>query len=116
MVRATVAEVKKLFGGTLPPNWSTEANVTNLCGQVDYELEGKAAPHSLSSTDTAVVQLANELVYRRMIHADWAHGGGHVSGMPEPVIWTREMLERFDRILTDSSYKGATYLKLQEES
>ena len=106
MVRATVAEVKKLFGGTLPANWTTEANVTNLCAQVDAVINGKTYPNTLSTTDPNVVQLCNELVVRYMMHGNWAHAGGILSGQPEPQIWTKDLEDRLVRLSTDSTSKG----------
>ena len=107
MVRATVAEVKKLYGGTCPPNWA-DAAVTALCTSIDYHLDGKTAPDTLSTTDVNVIQLANELVYRWMNNADWATSGGASDGRNEPVIWTRDLLDRLQRLSSTSTFKGFT--------
>ena len=113
MVRATVGEVKKLFGGTLPPNWTTEDNVTNLCAQVDAELDALTYPDTISTTSAAALQLANEIVYRRMIHANWAHAGATTE---EPRIWTRDLITRLTRLSKDATFKGFAASPMQEET
>ena len=112
--RATVAEVKKMWGGTLPANWTTEADVTNLCGQVDEEVDSKTYPVVLSTSDATVAQLCNEVVYRRMIHANWAHRGGPPA--EEPVIWTQDLLDRLAQLSRDSTEGTAGYMKMQADS
>jgi len=116
MVRAVVAEVKKLFGGTLPANWTTEANVTNLCAQVDEIIDSKTYPDVLSASDAKVKILACEIVYRYMLHADWMHAGGPSSGIQEPRIWTKDIEDRIVRLSKDSTFKGFAASPMQEET
>ncbi len=114
MVRGTVGEVKKLWGGTLPANWTTEGDVTNLCTQVDAEIDGKTYPSSISTSSNPAKQLANEVVYRRMIHGNWAHRGGPVA--EEPVIWTRDLIDRLEQLSRHATKGTAVYVKMQAES
>lgn len=114
MVRATVAEVKKLFGGTLPANWTTEANVTNLCTQVDAAIDGKVSPNSISGSSSAAKQFANELVARYMMWGNWMHAGAPAG--EEPMIWNQDMLDRLEQLSTTSTEGTAVYIKMQEES
>lgn len=113
MVRATVAEVKKLWGGTLPANWTTEANVTNLCTQVDCVIDGKTYPDTISTTSNPAKQLANEIVYRKMIHSNWAHAGSEGT---EPVIWTTDLIDRLEQLSKSATEGTAVYVKMQKES
>lgn len=108
MVRATSTEVTKLFGGTLPPGWVGGTLVSDVCTQMDYHLDSKTAPNTLSTSSNAVKQLANELVYRWIIHSIWGSGGGPLSDSPEPPIWTTDMLDRLERLSTDTTFKGFT--------
>ena len=112
--RATVTAVKIMWGGTLPANWTTEANVTALCGQVDEDIDGKTYPTVLSTSAGTVLQLANEVVYRKMIHANWAHRGG--TPAEEPVIWTRDLLDRLEQLSRDATKGTAAYMKMQADS
>jgi len=112
LVRATVSEVKKLFGGTLPANWTTEANVTNLCTQVDAAIDGKTTG-SVSTSSAAAKQLANELVARYMMWGNWMHAG---SEGEEPVIWNRDMLDRLEQLTIAPADGTAAYMKLQADS
>lgn len=107
-----MAEVKKLWGGTLPANWTTEADVTNLCAQVDAIIDGKTNPDVIG-TGAKEAQLANDVVYRMMVHADWAHAG--LEG-EEPVIWNRDLLDRLNRLSTDASVGQAAYMKMMADS
>lgn len=113
MVRATAAEVVKKFGGTYPAGWDA-TSVGNVCTQVDEEMNAKAGT-ALSTTDTEVIEFANMLVYRRVLHGIWASGPIHM-GTPEPVVWTQEIQEWFERLQTSTTYKGAYYIKNQESS
>lgn len=112
MVRATAAEVVKLFGGSYPAGWDA-TSVGNICTQVDEEIDAKAQPSSLSTSDTQVVFFANMLTYRRVIHGIWASSD---QSTPEPVVWTQELYEWFDRLLTDTTHDAITTVKMQDDS
>ena len=109
-----MAAVKIMWGGTLHANWTTEANVTALCGQVDEEVDSKTYPVVLSTTDATILQLCTEVVYRRMMHANWAHRGG--APAEEPVVWTRDLLDRLAQLSRDATEGTAAYMKLQADS
>ena len=113
MVRATVGEVTKLWGGTLPANWTTEADVTNLCTQVDSAIDAKTHPASISGSSGTAKQLANEVVYRMMVHANWAHSGGPAAD--EPVIWTQDLLDRLERLSRDTTAGTASYVTMRAD-
>ena len=100
MVRATYAEVKKLFGGNYPGSWD-DTSVGNLCAIVDDELD----VYELSTSDDSAVDLANMLVYRRIIHAQWAHSD---MSKPEPVVWDKSMTEWLNRLSDEGTYEFAT--------
>lgn len=112
MVRATAAEVVKKFGGSYPAGWDA-TSVGNLCTQVDEEIDAKAQPSTLSTTNTQVVEFANMLVYRRVVHGIWAAGP---MKSPEPAVWTKEMKEWFDALLTDTEEDSVSVLKMQDDS
>lgn len=111
MVRATAVEVVKMLGATYPPNWDA-TSVGNLCTLVDYVLDGKTYPDVLGSS-TEVKQLANEVVIRYMTYGDWVHDGREGE---EPVIWTRDLLDRLDQLSTDATLGQAAYMKMQADS
>jgi hypothetical protein len=105
--RATAAEVLKLCGGTFTPPWDN-TSVGNLCTQIDAEIDGRASPNTFG-TGTNHQFFANYLVYRHMIHSNWAAGGAQP---PEPYIWTRDVEDWFQRLLTNTTTKGTTYVKM----
>ena len=107
MVRATYAEVKKLFGGNYPGSWD-DTSVGNLCAMVDDELDA----FEISTSDASAIELANLYVYRRIIHAQWAHGD---MTRPEPVIWTKAMQELKDKLSDEGTYEFATTVDTVDE-
>jgi len=111
LVRATAAEVVKKWGGTYPAGWDA-TSVGNVCTQVDAEIDAKASP-STFGTGTNEVEFANTLVFRRINNMRWAAGPMNV---PEPVVWTTEMEEWFQRLLTDTTADAITTVKLQDTS
>ena len=103
MVRATATAVSKVWGysGTVfPPGW-TATTVGYICDAVDDELD----EYELSSSDAGAVALANQLVYRRMIHVNWAQAGGPMSGTPEPVVWSKDLIDWRDRLDEHGTYE-----------
>ena len=100
MVRATAAEVVKLFGNTYPAGWDA-TTVGYLCAIVDDELD----EYGLSASDQGAVTLANYLVYRRIIHATWAAAGGILSGQNEPKVWTDDLVELKNRLAEHGTYE-----------
>ena len=108
MVRATAAEVLKLWGGTFPAPWDN-TSVGNLCAQMDAMIDGRATP-STFGTGTNDVFFANSLVYRWMVNSNWAAGGAQP---PEPVVWTRDIEEWFQQLLTSTTHDAIVSIKMQ---
>ena len=100
MVRATAAEVVKLFGNTYPPGW-TSTTVGYICDIVDDELD----EYELSTSDQGAITLANLVVYRRVIHSQWASAGGILTGMNEPKIWTQDLIDLRDRLADEGTHE-----------
>ena len=112
MVRATAAEVvKKWPKGAYPASWDV-TSVGDICTQVDAEIDAKASP-AIFLTGTAHSEFANMLAYRRCNHGTWA--GGNMQE-PEPTVWTREMEDWFQSLLTDTTIRRTTTVKLQEDA
>ena len=85
MVRATAAEILKLFGGVYPPGHDA-TSLGNFAAQADAELDMMALPSILlSTTGTKEVALANREGYRFTLHAIWSSAGGVLTGQPEPI-------------------------------
>ena len=84
MVRATAAEMLKLFGGIHPPGHDA-TSFGNFAAQTDSELDMMALPGTLSAAGTNEVALANREAYRLVLHSLWAAAGGVLSGAPEPL-------------------------------
>lgn len=98
MVRATAAEVLKLFGGVYPPGTDV-TNIGNLCADMDYHVDGyikKMYNTSLSTTDTSVIYVCNMGVAQLGMLILWYQAGGPLSGQPRPPILTDEMKEILD--------------------
>jgi hypothetical protein len=107
MVRATAAEVLKLLGGTYPAGFNA-TNVGNMCAEADYELDDFALANyntTLSTTDTAVISIANNVVVRKVIHAQWLHAPIATRG-PEPEIFTQHIRDRIEAHLGSTTYDG----------
>ena len=93
MVRATAAEMLKLFGGVHPAGHDA-TSFGNFAAQADSELDMMALPGTLSTTGTNEVALANREAYRLVLHSLWAAAGGVLSGTPEPVcLYNRSYYE-----------------------
>lgn len=100
MVRASAAEVVKLFGGTYPAGWDA-TSVGNLCTQMDAILDGKATPATFG-TGTNDVVFANVCCYRwiRDLQKD-------LDDTSESQWWDREMQDWFDSLLTSTTHDSA---------
>jgi len=107
MVRATAAEVLKLFGGSYPPG-TDATNIGNLCADADYHMDAYAKKiaydSTLSTTDTGVIYAANMTVAQLGMHALWIQAGGVLSGYPQPDILTDEVKMIIKANLMSSSY------------
>jgi len=108
MVRATAAEMLKLFRGTYPPG-DDATSFGNFAAQVDAELDVMALPGTLSTTDTNAVALANREAYRMVLHSMWAAAGGPLSGAPEPTSLYNKQYYNHVQAQVRKIQKGTTY-------
>lgn len=107
VARATAAEVVKLLGGNYPAGFNA-TNVGTMLDEADYELDDYALLHyntTMSTSDTSVISIANNIVVRKIIHAQWVHAGVEGRG-PEPAIFTTRIRERIDAHLGSTTYDG----------
>lgn len=114
MVRATAAEILKLFGGSYPAGHDA-TSFGNFAAQADAILDTYALPATLSATGTNEVALANRVAANLVLHSLWAVAGGVLTGKPEPVILTRDMKEDITQLLYDSTVDGFTTLDMLDE-
>jgi len=115
LVRATAAEMVKLFGlaaATYPPGHDA-TTFGNYAGQVDAELDTMALPATLSTTDTKVIALANREACRFVMHSYWMNAGGPLSGQPEPVslynpTYYEHVKMQVLKLIAGTTYGGTT--------
>jgi len=113
MVRATAAEMLKLFGGAHPPGHDA-TTFGNFAAQVDAELDMMALPATnLSTAGTKEVALANREGYRLVLHAIWAAAGGVLCGQQEPLsLYNAQYYDHVKKqvlkLLAGSTYGGTT--------
>jgi len=110
VVRATAAEVLKLFGGVYPPG-TDATNIANLCADADYHLDGYAKSKyktDLSTTDTSIIYAANLTVAQLGMRLMWYQAGGQLSGQPTPPILTEEVKELIDASMSATDEDHAT--------
>jgi len=116
MVRATAAEILKLFGGIHPPGHDA-TSFGNFAAQVDAELDMMALPGTLSTTGTNEVALANREGYRFVLHSLWAAAGGVLSGAPEPLsLYNRQyynhVRKQVRRLIASTTYAGVAVIDI----
>ena len=114
MVRATAAEMLKLFGGTHPPGHDA-TSFGNFAAQTDALLDTKALPSSLSTTGTNEVAFANRKAVDLVIWSLWASAGGPLSGQPEPAIWTQDDNDQLSQLLHDTTADGFSAVDMIDE-
>jgi hypothetical protein len=107
MVRATAAEVTKLFGGGYPAGWNA-TNTANLCAIVEEELD----EYEIAATGSGPVTLANMLVKNYIVEAVWAMG--HMT-QPRPVVWTQNLIDLRNRLSSEGDYIGVVAVDMVEE-
>ncbi len=120
MVRATAAEIKKLFLGKWPAG-ATDSNVGDILAGIDYTLDGHVKRHydtSLSETDTDVVHIANKIGKQEILHALWSSAGGSANANtgPEPLIFTDEIVSMIEASITDTVRDGSSTIPIQDVS
>jgi len=108
MVRATYARVLVRLGGTRPVGWD-EADITSLCTQADYVIDGFTYPDTISTTSDVAIELAVDVVLRMMRQADMmrrsagaSQGEGFV--YPDLTILTDELISRIRALLNTTHY------------
>ena len=104
MVRATAAEMLKLTVVYLPGHDAT--TYANFATTADTKLDTAALPATLSTTGANEIALANRVGVRLVIHSVWDAAGGPLSGTPEPVVMTDDILEELSRLLTNTTNDG----------
>jgi hypothetical protein len=114
VVRASAAEMLKLFGGSYPPPHDA-TSFGNFAAQADAVLDTFALPAALSTTGTNEVALANRVAANLVLRALWASAGGVLSGKPEPVVLSNDMKDEVRQLLYDSTVDGFTTLDMLDE-
>ena len=115
MVRATAAEILKLFGGVHPPPHDA-TSFGNLAAQIDTLMDTEALPGVLSTTGTLEVALANRIGFNLVNWSVWGLAGGDLSGKPEPVVMTEGIKKEIKQLLMDPTEDGWTTLDMIDES
>jgi hypothetical protein len=123
MVRATAAEMVKLFGlaaATYPPGHDA-TTFGNFAAQVDAELDVMALPATLSTTATNVIALANREACRFVMHSYWMNAGGVLSGQPEPmslynVAYYNHVKSQVMKMVAGTTYGGTTTVDMIDTS
>ena len=121
MVRATYARVLVRLGGAYPSGW-VEAAVTNLCTQADYILDGYTYPTTLSTSDNKVIEVCVDIVLRMMRIADLMQEAGGTAGHSgraypsEFAPISKDIKERIDALMSDTTYDGFTTTDMVEDS
>ena len=115
MVRATAAEILKLFGGVHPPPHDA-TSFGNLAAQIDTLMDTEALPGVLSATGTNEVALANRIGFNLVNWSVWGLAGGDLSGKPEPVVMTEGIKKEIKQLLMDPTEDGWTTLDMIDES
>lgn len=114
MVRATAAEMLKLFGGVHPPPHDP-TSFGNLAAQADAIMDTEALPGVLSTSGTNEVALANRLAYNLVMNSLWGLAGGDLSGKPEPVVLTNQIKADIRQLLMDAVEDSFTTLDMIDE-
>jgi hypothetical protein len=114
MVRATAAEMLKLFGGKYPPPHDA-TSFADFAAQADAIIDTEALPGVLSATGANEKLLANRLAVNLVLFSMWASGGGDLSGNPKPEILTHEMKTHIQQLLMDTTQDGWTTLDMIDE-
>ena len=98
MVTVAYTDVEVRYLSSWPAG-VTDATVTALCAQAEAYIQGKS-PETVTLTGTAAVQLSIDLVVNWITYAQYTHAGGAgATGIPAPIVWTREMETRYQSLL-----------------
>lgn len=118
MVRATAAEIKKLFHGVWPAG-ATDSSVGDILAGIDYILDGYVKKHyetALSTTDTSVVHISNLMGRQVVLRGVWAMAGGSANADigAEPEIFTSEIVMLIEAVISDTTRDGVSTLNLSK--
>lgn len=80
------------------PAGVNDANVTALCARAETWIQNKSqGTQDLSSA--GFVELSVDLVVNWIEYAKYIHEGQPAAGIPRPVIWSRDMEDRYQVLL-----------------
>ncbi len=113
MVRATAAEMLKLTLTYVPGHDAT--SYADFATTADSKIDTAALPGSLSTTGTNEVALANRVAVRLVIHSVWDAAVGPISGLPEPVVMTDEILAEIRQLAADTTFDGFATANMIDE-
>jgi hypothetical protein len=114
MVRATAAEMLKLFGGIHPAGHDA-TSFGDFADQADAILDTESLPATLSASGTNEVALANRIACRLVLHSLWMSAGGSLSKDIEPVVLTRQIKAELKQLLHSTTEDGFSTLDMIDE-
>ncbi len=114
MVRATAAEMLKLFGGTYPPGHDA-TSFGDVAVHADALIDAYSLPAVAPTTGIEILGLANRIAVHIINHAQWLSAGGVLSGFPDPPTLEPDILELLDKINMDTTADGWHTLDMIDE-
>ena len=119
MVRATAAEIKKLFLDNWPAG-ADDTRVGDILAGIDRKLDAYVKKHydtSLSATDEEVIHISNMMGKQEVLSALWAGVGGSSSANTgvEPLIFTDEIIMLIEAVISDTTKDGSSTFPIQAE-
>lgn len=105
MVRASAAEMLKLFGGTYPPGHDA-TSFGNLAVYADALIDGYSLPAVCPTVGAPIVGVANRIAVHLVQKAMWLSAGGILSGQEPPVIMTKDLKDIIDKVNMDTTADG----------
>ena len=103
MVTVTNADVKVRYLAEWPAGVS-DATVTALCTRAETFVQSKAGTGGTFPLTTAAgIELCVDLIVKWIEYAKYMSADGAATGLQAPVIWTREMQERFNTIMMEDA-------------
>lgn len=98
------------------PKGVTDTNVTALCAIAETRINSKVgASGTFPLTSDDGIQLSVDVVVQMIEYAKWAQAGMAVQGIQPPPLFTREMLERIETILMDTTLDGIDLIDTNED-
>ena len=116
MVRATAIEMLKLFGGVHPPPHDA-TSFGAVCPHADALIDAYVYPCTVSTTSTVALGVANRVAVHIINHSLWIAAGAELTGVPMPVMLTREVKLLLDNIkIQDATGSIAVVGMLDEDA